>query len=309
MADNTVLDQEVVVSHTFDAPLNKVWDTWTNADKIKQWWGPKQFTAPSISIDFKEGGDFLYCMRNEEGQDFWSKGTFREIAEHQHIIGTDSFSDEKGNIVPASYYGMNADWPLEMQWDVSFLEEDGKTTLTIRHATAGFSQDDLKNMKLGWQESLDKLAATIENKLPEVGETDTILNVYLFFTGNCKEAMEYYQKVFGGKLDLQTYEEIPGSDEMKTPENMDKIIHANLSGGLIDLMGSDVTSTNKLGTGKVDLALTGHDEVKLRKVFDYLAKGGKVKTKLTKEFWGDTFGTLTDRYDVDWMINISAAKE
>lgn len=131
------------------------------------------------------------------------------------------------------------------------------------------------------------------------------LNPYLFFDGTCREAVEFYKSTFGGELEMQARGEV----DPNAPENMkDKIIHAKLVGE-VTLMASDNMDSSTLGTGKMALSVGGIDEVKLRTIFDKLSEGGKVNYPLKKEFWGDTFGTLTDKFDVDWMINIEAKKE
>jgi PhnB protein len=135
---------------------------------------------------------------------------------------------------------------------------------------------------------------------------DTRLDVYLFFDGNCKEAMEFYKSIFGGELNLQSYDEVPdqGDESMKG-----KTIHAMLDGGEIRLMGSDPdTKKKQLGSGKIELSLSGTDEARLREVFGSLSAGGNIKFPLEKQFWGDTFGTLTDKFGVDWMVNISGGQ-
>lgn len=96
-----------------------------------QCWGPKDFTAPVIKIDFRVGGKYLWCMRSPEGEDYWSTGVYREIVEQEKIVTTDSFSDAQGNVVPASHYGMSGDWPLELLVTVIFEENDGKTKITL----------------------------------------------------------------------------------------------------------------------------------------------------------------------------------
>lgn len=131
------------------------------------------------------------------------------------------------------------------------------------------------------------------------------LHPYLFFAGNCREAMEFYKNIFGGELKMQTYSEAPGNSD----ESMkDKIMHAYLAGGDIELMASDSESASP-ATRKVELCLGGTDEAKLRKIFDGLSEGGNVKYPLKKEFWGDIFGTLTDKYGVDWMTSITTEKQ
>jgi PhnB protein len=137
------------------------------------------------------------------------------------------------------------------------------------------------------------------------GIMDSItLNPYIFFKGNCREAMEFYKSIFGGELSTQTYGEVPGN----TQEDMkDQLMHAALVGP-ITLMGSDTTKASPT-SGKVSLTLGGEDEAKLHKIFDGLSQGGEVRSQLKKEFWGDTFGSLTDKYGVEWMVNIAAKKE
>jgi PhnB protein len=132
------------------------------------------------------------------------------------------------------------------------------------------------------------------------------LDPYLFFQGNCKEAMEFYKSIFGGELTMQTVDDFPG--DMPEKESMKgMIMHSRLEGGDIKLMGSDSPKASPTAA-KVELSLSGTDEPKLRKYFEALSAGGKVKFPLKKEAWGDTFGMLTDKFGVDWMVNITTPK-
>lgn len=130
------------------------------------------------------------------------------------------------------------------------------------------------------------------------------LDSYLFFRGDCKEAMEFYKSIFGGELTLMSYDDAPDGvgEDMK-----DKIMHAFLSGGDIRLMASD-TSMASEKAAKVSLCLGGSDEQRLRDIFERLSEGGEVKYPLKKEFWGDIHGNLIDKYNIDWMVNISMQK-
>jgi PhnB protein len=132
------------------------------------------------------------------------------------------------------------------------------------------------------------------------------LHPYLFFNGNCREAMEFYKSVFGGELTLQTMGEVPGDFPGKE-ENKDKIIHANLSAESFTLYGSDSTKASD-AAAKVEITINGDDEERMREIFKKLSEGGEVVTELRKEFWGDTFGKFTDKYKIDWMMNILAKK-
>ncbi len=135
--------------------------------------------------------------------------------------------------------------------------------------------------------------------------TKISLEPYLFFSGNARQAMEFYKGIFGGELSLQTRGEVDPS----APEDMkDKIMHARLEGEMT-FMASDNMDGSSLGAGKIALSLSGGDEPKLRQLFDTLSTNGEVNYPLKTEFWGDTFGVLTDQFGIDWMINIEAKKE
>jgi uncharacterized protein YndB with AHSA1/START domain len=99
-------------------------------------------------------------MRSPDGKDYWSTGVFREIVPPERIVCTDSFADERGNVVPATHYGMTGDFPLEMLVTVTFEEIEGKTKMTLRHVglPAG-TMSDMTNA--GWNESFDKLANSL----------------------------------------------------------------------------------------------------------------------------------------------------
>jgi len=72
-------ETELVITRVFDAPRELVWKAWTDPDQVARWWGPKGFTAPACKMDLRVGGEYLNYMRSPEGQDFWSKGVFREV--------------------------------------------------------------------------------------------------------------------------------------------------------------------------------------------------------------------------------------
>ena len=147
----------LVITRVFDAPRRLVFQAWTEPERVKRWWGPKDFTTPVCEIDLRPGGVFRTCMRSSEGQDFWSQGVYREIVEPERIVCTDSFADENGNPVSPEHYGMSPDWPAEALITATFTEHAGKTRLTVQHAPLppGRERDMCEQ---GWSESLDKLA-------------------------------------------------------------------------------------------------------------------------------------------------------
>ncbi|HSX30590.1 MAG TPA: SRPBCC domain-containing protein [Candidatus Saccharimonadales bacterium] len=155
----------LVITRVLDAPVEKVWAAWTEPEQIKKWWGPKDFTAPTIRVDLQVGGKYLFCMHGQPGpgmpaMDFWSGGTYDEIVPLKRLVCLDSFADADGNMVPASTYGMT-DLPDVMRVQVDFEPlPDGKTKLTLTHdgAPAG---EQMSNMETGWNQSLDKLAESV----------------------------------------------------------------------------------------------------------------------------------------------------
>lgn len=157
------LQWELVVSRIIDAPREDVFKAWTNPELVKQWWGPDAFTCPFAKIDLRVGGKYLFDMRGPDGRDYWSTGVYKEIVRPEKIVCTDSFADEKGNVVPASSYGLSADYPLYLVLTVFFEEFGRRTKLTIKHSGTPASDND--NERQGWNQSLDKLEATL-HKIP-----------------------------------------------------------------------------------------------------------------------------------------------
>jgi uncharacterized protein YndB with AHSA1/START domain len=155
--------EQVLITREFDAPRESVWKAWTECERLTRWWGPKDFTTPLCKIDLRPGGVFHNCMRSAEGRDYCGKGVYREIVDPERIVFTDSFADKDGNIVPATYYGMSADYPLEMLVTVTFAEHKGKTKLTLKHALGSVPASEREMCQQGWSESLDKLARELAN--------------------------------------------------------------------------------------------------------------------------------------------------
>jgi PhnB protein len=130
-----------------------------------------------------------------------------------------------------------------------------------------------------------------------------ILNSYLTFSGNCREAMNFYKKCLGGKLVLQTVGESPLSEKM--PKDMKKcILHSTLTNGNLILMGSDMVPQSGLVKGNaVSLSLDCDSEKEIKALYKKLATGGKATHPLEKTFFGAQLGGLTDRYGNNWLLH------
>ncbi|BDI22856.1 VOC family protein [Herbiconiux sp. L3-i23] len=132
----------------------------------------------------------------------------------------------------------------------------------------------------------------------------TLLNPYFNFRGQAKEAMEFYRSVFGGELIGNTFREFQMPTE---PGEEDLIMHSQLTtpGGLT-LMGADVPTGMEFHPGhQVSASLSGDDEAELTRFWSGLSEGAEVSQELQKAPWGDSFGMLTDRYGIQWLVNIA----
>ncbi|AXE90794.1 VOC family protein [Streptomyces sp. Go-475] len=129
------------------------------------------------------------------------------------------------------------------------------------------------------------------------------LNPYLTFDGDARQAMEFYQEVFGGTLDLHTYGDFGQPDA----PNAGQIMHGMLetpSG--FTLMGADnPPGMESPQDSRYSVSLSGDDDAELRGYWEKLSAGGSVSVPLEKQMWGDEFGMCTDRFGVPWMVNIS----
>jgi PhnB protein len=131
----------------------------------------------------------------------------------------------------------------------------------------------------------------------------TTLNPYLHFKDDARPAMEFYEQVFGGTLNVNTFGDLGQSD----PADKDKIMHAQLETARgLTLMGSDTPSHMAYEPGsRISISLSGTDGDELRGYWEKLADGATVTVPLEKQMWGDEFGMLTDRFGIEWMVNIT----
>jgi PhnB protein len=133
------------------------------------------------------------------------------------------------------------------------------------------------------------------------------LNPYISFNGTARQAMEFYQGVFGGDLSLNTFGEYGAPD---APE-ADNIMHGMLeSPSGFTLMGADMPPGVELDRGNnMAVSLSGDDGDELRGYWQKLSEGGNVSVSLEKQMWGDEFGMCEDQFGVTWLVNIAGAPQ
>jgi PhnB protein len=135
----------------------------------------------------------------------------------------------------------------------------------------------------------------------------TLLTPYLSFKDNAREAMQFYKTVFGGKLEMSTFKEFNASQD---PSEDNKIMHSMLEAeNGITFMAADTPNGMEYRPGtNFSISLSGDKEQELRGYFEKLSAGGTIIESLAKAPWGDTFGMCTDKFGVNWMVNIAGPK-
>ncbi|MBT2478000.1 VOC family protein [Streptomyces sp. ISL-94] len=130
------------------------------------------------------------------------------------------------------------------------------------------------------------------------------LNPYISFDGDARQAMEFYQGIFGGSLKTNTYGEF-GTKE--AGDAADRIMHSMLeTDSGFTLMGADNPPGQQHKPGNnISVSVSGEDADELRGYWDKLSAGGTVAVPLEEQMWGDVFGMCTDRFGITWLVNIN----
>lgn len=148
----------VNVQREFAANLRLIWDAWTKPDILDKWWAPKPYRTETKSMDFREGGMWLYAMISPENKKHWCKNDYQKIEHQKSFSGLDAFCDENG--------ATNKEMPRTL-WTNTFTENKGTTTVSI---VAKYNNlTDLKKiLELGFKEgftlalgNLDELLVTL----------------------------------------------------------------------------------------------------------------------------------------------------
>ena len=125
---------------------------------------------------------------------------------------------------------------------------------------------------------------------------------YLFFEGRCEEAIEFYRKALGAKVEmLMHFKDNPEPMPGKAPPG-DKVMHSSFRIGETTVMASDGNCVGKPSFQGFSLSLTARDDAEAKRLFTALSDGGKVQMPLGKTFYASAFGMVADRFGVLWMV-------
>ena len=161
---------DFVISRVFAAPRELVWKCFTEAERVSNWWGPKGVTSSIKSLDLRPGGLCHYKMTLPDGQVWWGKSVYREIAAPSRLVFINSFSDENAGL---TRHPLGPTWPIQMLTVVSFEEErGGKTKVTVHWSPYNPTAEEQQtfdaghdSMRQGWGGSFDQLEAYLAKAL------------------------------------------------------------------------------------------------------------------------------------------------
>jgi uncharacterized protein YndB with AHSA1/START domain len=163
MVDNVVSGDAVVLERIFDAPVDLIWQMWTDPEHFKAWYGPDGATISVAKMDVRVGGTRLVCMEMQSPNgpmQMWFTGDYREIVENERLVYTESMADGDGNVLAPSAMGMPEGHPTTTEITVEFQDFDGRTKMVMTHA--GVPSDSPG--ATGWIMAFDKLAAYVVNR-------------------------------------------------------------------------------------------------------------------------------------------------
>ena len=149
-------NNKIIVEREFAAPVSKVWAAWTDRRILDQWWAPKPWKARTKTMDFKEGGFWLYAMIGPDGTEQWSRADYKTIKPLKSFSGLDAFCDEKGNI--------DHKFPVSL-WNVRFISESSDTTVVSVEIHYDNLSDLEKFMEMGFKEGFTSAMENLDGLL------------------------------------------------------------------------------------------------------------------------------------------------
>lgn len=153
--------KQIEVTRIFDAPVEMVWQVWTDPELVKRWWGPKHFISPVAKIDFREGGKSIVSMKAPKemgGMEFFSIWVYVKIIHLKEIEFIQSLADEDGNKTDPVKVGMPSDFPKDVKTVVTFkVIGNDKTEMTVTEYAEFGSISNFA--QLGLEQSMDKMVA------------------------------------------------------------------------------------------------------------------------------------------------------
>jgi uncharacterized protein YndB with AHSA1/START domain len=152
-------ERQLIMYRDFQVPAELLFDIWSECKHLKHWWGPQDWPMEECTIDFREGGEWRYCLRGpDKGDESWGKAIYRKISRPDRIAYNDHFTDAKGSILE--------DMPgLEITVDFTAQGSMTRQTLTVQFNT---NEDRDKIMEMGMAQGMDSSLDRMEAYLAEI---------------------------------------------------------------------------------------------------------------------------------------------
>ena len=155
MNNSDTTEDAVVIERVVAAPIDLVWQLWTEAEHFRNWYGPQGFTIPVAEMDVRVGGRRLICMAAPDGQmKMWFTGEYREVAPTTRLVYTESMADEQGNVLSPAVMGMPPGTPETTEITVLLEDLGAQTKMMMTHAGVPAGSPGAA----GWEMAFAKLA-------------------------------------------------------------------------------------------------------------------------------------------------------
>jgi uncharacterized protein YndB with AHSA1/START domain len=155
-------DAEFVISRTFNATRQRLWEAWTKPEQIAQWLGPKEGVSTTKIADVRPGGMLHWRMDAPDGSVMWGRAVYRDVVPPGRLVYVQSFSDEHAGMSRAPFF--DGRWPMEMLTTVTLQEDGTGTRVTLTWVPLNAAADEVANfiatipsMQGGWGSSFDRL--------------------------------------------------------------------------------------------------------------------------------------------------------
>lgn len=303
--DGATADREIIISRVLNAPRELVWEAWTNPQHLVNWFGPKGFTNTFYEADIRTGGKWRFMMHGPDGRNYPNVVLFSEVLKPKRLV---------------YFQGSDEDNFPNFKATVIFEELEGKTKLTMLSVFPTTDEKEFAVREIcaveGGNETLDKLELYIKSRMELRKEAKTSksarVSTYLNFRNETEQAFLFYRSVFGTEFSgrgVHRFGDVAPPEGMPPLSEQDKklILHIELPilGGHV-LMGTDAPESfgfQLTGGNRFHINLEPESREETKRLFDALAEGGQITMPLQDMFWGAYYGSCTDRFGVNWMVN------
>lgn len=151
-------NKTITINREFAAELPLVWEAYTKSEILDKWWAPKPWKARTKTMDFREGGHWLYAMVGPEGEEHWALANYNSIQPQKKFTGLDAFADKDGNV--------NKDMP-QSKWEVTFTGKGNTTLVQFRISFDNLAQLE-ETIKMGFKEGITIAMEGLDDLLPSL---------------------------------------------------------------------------------------------------------------------------------------------